>query len=175
MTTARELVNAATAAGAKLAVSGDTLSVTAPRPLAPELVEQLRAAKAEILKMLAAEPDENYRVPAEAAWWRRHFAIRTIHWGLTGRWTKDEAERFAWGELQCRWHRLHGERVPASTCAGCGKPIADTEALDPGDGTRVHFATAGCLIRYGECWRSATTQALLAMGLTAPCGPEHGR
>ena len=32
MTTARELVRAATAAGAKLAVSGDKLTVTAPRP-----------------------------------------------------------------------------------------------------------------------------------------------
>jgi hypothetical protein len=67
MTTARELVNAATAAGAKLAVSGDTLSVTAPRPLAPELVEQLRAAKAEILKMLAAEPDEDYPSPCRSS------------------------------------------------------------------------------------------------------------
>jgi hypothetical protein len=86
-----------------------------------------------------------------------------------------EAEWLAWGELQCRWHRLHGERVPTSNCAGCRKPIVDAEALDPGDGVRVHFATADCLIRYGERWRSATTQALLAMGLTPPCGPEHGR
>jgi hypothetical protein len=30
------------------------------------------------------------------------------------------------------------------------------------------------LIRYGERWRSAATQALLAMGLTPPCGPEPG-
>ena len=56
MTTARELVNAATAAGAKLAVSGDKLSVTAPRPLAPELVEQLRRAKGEVIALLAADP-----------------------------------------------------------------------------------------------------------------------
>jgi hypothetical protein len=55
MTTARELVRAATAAGAKFAMRGDKLSVTALRPLAPELVEELRRAKAEILRLLAVE------------------------------------------------------------------------------------------------------------------------
>jgi hypothetical protein len=53
LTTARELVRAATAAGAKFAVSGHKLSVTAPRPLAPELVRELRRSKVEILRLLA--------------------------------------------------------------------------------------------------------------------------
>src|SRR5215470_11360228 len=113
MTTARELLGAATAAGAKLAVSGDKLSVTAPRPLAPELVEQLRAAKAEILKMLAAEPDEDYRAPAEAAWWRRQLTIRTIHWRLSGKWIKVEAEVHAYDELLDEWRRSQGRQKHA--------------------------------------------------------------
>jgi hypothetical protein len=64
MTTAPELVRTATAAGAKLSANGDKLSVTAPRPLAAELVEKLRAAKAEILQLLAAEPEISAKASA---------------------------------------------------------------------------------------------------------------
>jgi TubC N-terminal docking domain len=63
MTTARELVRVATAAGAKLAVRGDRLSVRAPRPLAPELVAELRLSKTEILRLLAAEPGDDFGSP----------------------------------------------------------------------------------------------------------------
>ena len=173
MTTARELVNAATAAGAKLAVSGDTLSVTAPRPLVPELVEQLRAAKAEILKMLAAEPHEDYRVPAEAALWRRHFAIRTINWGLSGKWTKVEAEELAYGELLDEWRKSHGRRWPAWQCAGCDEPIGGLSALLLADETRVHFdKERECLIRFGRRWRGEAVAGLKALGLDPPLGFE---
>ena len=65
LTTARELVRAATAAGAKLAVSGDKLSVTAPRPLAPELVQELRRSKVEILRLLATEAGRGHPPPRQ--------------------------------------------------------------------------------------------------------------
>jgi hypothetical protein len=175
MTTAPELVRTATAAGAKLSANGDKLSVTAPRPLAAELVEKLRAAKAEILQLLAAEPGDGdgHLFPAEAAWWHRHFTIRTIHWGLSGRRTKDEAERFAYGELLDEWRRSHGRRWPVWQCAGCDDPIGGLSALLLGDETRVHFdEERECLIRFGRRWRTEAVAGLRALGLGPPLGFE---
>lgn len=123
MRTARELVHAVTAAGAKLAIRGDKLSVTAPRPLAPELVEELRHAKAEILRLLAVESVDGYQSPAEAPCWRRHFTIRTIHWATGGKRTTAQAEWLAYGDLLEEWRKRHGRRWPAWQCAGCDEPI----------------------------------------------------
>jgi len=173
MTTARELVNAATAAGAKLAVSGDTLSVTAPRPLAPELVQELRRSKVEILRLLAAEPGDGRQFPADAAWWRRHFTIRTLHWRLSGRWTKNEAERLAYGELLHEWRKSHGRRWPVWQCAGCDEPIGSLSALLLADENRVHFdVERECLIRFGRHWRGEAAAGLRALGLEPPEGFE---
>jgi hypothetical protein len=166
------LLREARSAGLSVWADGDRLVIRGPRRAEP-VVRVLIAHKPEVMTALSLPPH------TEAAWnigqWSQLYREKLQVWLGSGRYTESEAEGLARAELKCRWHRLHGERVPASTCAGCGEPIADTEALDPGDGTRVHFATAGCLIRYGERWRSAATQALLAMGLTPPCGPEPGR
>jgi hypothetical protein len=51
-----DLLRVATAAGARFTVSGDRLTVTAPRPLPAELVDQLRRAKGEVIALLAADP-----------------------------------------------------------------------------------------------------------------------
>jgi hypothetical protein len=171
MTTARELVRVAIAAGAKLAVRGDRLSVRAPRPLAPELVEELRRSKTEILRLLAAESGADYRFSADGAWWRCRFTIRTIHWELGGRRTKDEAERLAYGELLDEWRKSHGRRWPAWQCAGCDEPIGGPSALLLPDEYRVHFdEQRECLIRFGRRWRSEAVAALRAIGLDPPGG-----
>jgi len=60
----------------------------------------------------------------------------------------------------------HGRRAPASLCAGCDQLISGVEILLLPDGTRVHFGGLECLVRYGERWRSAATDALVTMGLT---------
>jgi hypothetical protein len=173
MTTARELVHAATAAGAKLAIRGDKLSVTAPRPLAPELVKKLRSAKSEILRLLAVEPGGSHRSPAEAPWWRRHFTIRTIHWAIGGQRTTAQAERLAYGDLLDEWRNLQGRRWPAWQCAGCDEPIGGLSALSLADGNRVHFGEAReCLIRCGRRWRSEAVAELQALGIDPPEGFE---
>jgi hypothetical protein len=56
MSVAIDLLRVATAAGARFTVSGDRLTVTAPRPLPAELVDQLRRAKGEVIALLAADP-----------------------------------------------------------------------------------------------------------------------
>ena len=171
MSTARELIRAATEAGAKIQVSGDKLTVTAPRPLTPEMVEELRAAKAEILKLLGAEPSDVHSFPAEVAWWRRHFTIRTIHWELSGARTNVEAERLAYGELLNEWRKSHGRRWPVWQCAGCDEPIGGVSALSLSYENRVHFdEERECLIRFGQRCRSEAVAGLQALGLKPPEG-----
>jgi hypothetical protein len=171
--TARELVRAATAAGAKLAVSGDKLSVTAPSPLAPELVQELRRSKVEILRLLATEAGRGHPPPANAAWWRRHFTIRTLHWGLSARWTKDEAERLAYGELLDEWRKPQGRRWPVWQCAGCDEPIGGLSALLLADENRVHFdEERECLIRFGGRAGGEAVAGLQALGIDPPPGFE---
>jgi hypothetical protein len=102
-------------------------------------------------------------------WWRDEFEERAAIRQYDGHYTRADAERLAWGELQCRWHKEHGERVPADICAGCYRQIGSRPALDVADGNRVHDHTDhACLIEFGKRWRGAATRALIEMGLTPP-------
>jgi hypothetical protein len=56
MSGAIDVLRVATSAGARFTVSGDRLTVTAPRPLPTELVDQLRRAKGEVIALLTADP-----------------------------------------------------------------------------------------------------------------------
>ena len=107
-----------------------------------------------------------------AAWWRDQYEVRSRHRELGGRRCRAEAELLAWSELQWRWHKQHGERVPLGICGGCWKPIRSGENIPLIDGTYVHSgARHDCLITYGRHWRWAATNALTAMGLMPP--PEE--
>jgi hypothetical protein len=111
-------------------------------------------------------------VTAPTKIWRNLFEERVASYKLVGRYTREEAERLAWDELENRWHVEHGERVPRDLCTGCRTPIGESEALDLIDGNRVHFANNACLIRHGDRWRGVATQALAAMGLKPPVGDQ---
>jgi len=81
----------------------------------------------------------------------------------------EEARRRAFGTLQVMWHREHGPRAPATSCAGCGGKIGDDPALDLADGTRVHDrGDHACLIAYGGLWRGRAADALSAEGIPRP-------
>jgi TubC N-terminal docking domain len=173
--TAQELVRAATAAGAKLAVKGDRLNVTAPRPLAPELVEELRRSKAEILRLLTVEAGASggHLFPAEAAWWRRHFVIRTVDRELGSSRSRALAQQLAFNDLVNEWHRRHGRQWPEWQCAGCEESIGGLAALALADGNRVHLDEEWkCLINFGRCWRNEAVAALEAIGIEPPAGFE---
>jgi hypothetical protein len=138
-------------------------------PVPAALIRQLRDAKAEILAALASEraaPDAG-RDEHDAEWWRREFHVRTTRWLIAPR-TVDEAQRLAWGDLQNRWHDVHGRRVPSWQCAGCEKPIGGLPSVNQGDGNRVHQEPLECLIRFGKRWRGDATLGLLAFGLKRP-------
>ena len=126
---------------------------------AEPVVRLLEAHKGEVITALADEARD----------WQARHREAIHHWATQH--DRDEAARLAWGELEDRWHKLHGVQVPASRCAGCGGAIAGgTPIFDMGDGNQVHFDSLDCLIRYGQRWRGTATRALVAMGLQPPAG-----
>jgi biotin operon repressor len=171
-------------------VACDRLKLVAPTALLPELAARVRAAKQALIVALStagqqapreggegeSNPLRNGATAQHLSWhqtistpaadWRARYREALAHWGALH--PDDEAASIAWGEMQVRWHRLHGARVPASQCCGCGDPIGDRKALDLADGRRAHLDTFDCLIAYGARWRRAATEALAALGLQPP-------
>jgi hypothetical protein len=106
---------------------------------------------------------------AEASPWLDFFSERAAHREFDGDFSRIEAERLAWGEVELRWHLLHGERVPHNMCAGCREPFHDAGALDLIDGSRVHFdGERRCLKLWTRKWRAAAARGLQAVGLRCP-------
>jgi len=181
-------------------VGGDRLKLVAPTALLPELAERVRAAKPMLLAALAdngrkggvahgggggvsnpqrngataqhstAESSSGRAFPTPSADWRAQHREALAHWSALR--TVDEATGLTWGELEDRWHRLHGARAPEWRCAGCGEPIAGLPALTLADGNRVHIDRFGCLLTFGERWRGEATAGLKALGLDPPPGFE---
>jgi hypothetical protein len=124
-------------------------------------------------------PEERGNDPSVvSAWiasdWQRFYDERAAIRQHDGYYTKQEAERLAWGEAVNEWHKRHGEQVPPTGCAGRLKPIGDgEEVLDHADGTRTHLADGfDCVIKYGDKWRGAAEKALVEMGLVPPGSGE---
>lgn len=157
---AADLIAAVRAAGGIIRRDGNMIELAAPRPLPAELLARIREAKPALLGLLAGTAD-----------WRARHREALAYWSLLH--PDDEAASLAWGELQCRWHLLHGARLPSWQCAGCGEPNDGLPALDLADGNRVHFETLSCVLRYGERWRRAATEALFAMGLKPPAWEDE--
>src|SRR6266478_6719489 len=143
------LLREARAAGLSLARDGDELVIRGPRRAEP-VARLLLSRKAEVIQALA-----------DATGWpaRHHEAL--AHWRALH---PEEAVGLAWGELQDRWHKLHGERVSPDLCSGCRRSIGDGKALDLCDGNRVHLDDLNCLLQHGERWRRAATGALVEAG-----------
>jgi len=139
-------------AGLAVAIVGDKLVVRGPQRAEP-LVRLLAVHKPAVMAALAADWQARHR--EALAYWR------ALH-------PADEAERLVWGELENRWHRLHGARAPEWQCAGCGEPIGGLPALNFAVGGRVHLDNLGCLLAFGERWRNEADVGLRALGLHPP-------
>jgi hypothetical protein len=127
-------------------------------------IEAIKAICEQHSKIRSGEERPNAQVD-----WRELFEERAAIRDFDGRYTRAQAERLAWGEVENRWHLPHGDRIPRDLCAGCRRPIGNTEALDMIDGNRVHLtASNGCLIQHGNRWRTSATRALMALGLRPP-------
>jgi len=163
MTVAHEILDRLAEIGATANPADDDRLVirAGTKPIPGNLMRRLREAKAEVL---AALPERN------PAWWRREYRVRILGRRIENR-SSSETGRLAWGDLQCRWHRLHPTIVPEGRCAGCAESIGTLRDLDMNDGNRVHFGDGhglDCVIAYGRRWRGAATRALIGMGLQPP-------
>jgi hypothetical protein len=156
MTDGRELLRRAQDAGLRVAPKpGGKLVVWGPRR-AEHVARLLLAHKPAVIGAIAAD-------------WRARHREALTYWGA---FRASQAARLAWGEIEGRWHRLHGRRWPAWQCAGCDAPIGGLPALDLADGNRVHLDRLNCLLAFGKRWRSEATTSLKALGLDAP--PTYG-
>jgi hypothetical protein len=112
-------------------------------------------------------------IAALAAEWRARHREALANWSAFR--PIKEAAGLAWGELEDRWHKLHGARTPAWQCAGCGEPVGGRAALRLADGNRVHVADSlDCLFAFGERWRREATSGLRALGLDPPAEAPMG-
>jgi hypothetical protein len=151
------LLDRAREAGLTVARDGNRVLVRGPRQAEP-IVRLLAQSKAEILTALA-----------EAMSWRARHREAVANWSTLH--PMNEAANLAWGEMQVRWHRLHGVRIPEWQCAGCREPIGGLAALGLADGNRVHFDAAhgfDCLLSFGERWRAEAMAGLRVLGLDPP-------
>jgi hypothetical protein len=156
------LIGAVRAAGGIIRREGDMIELAAARPLPPALVARIREAKAALLAILAEAAGD----------WRSRHREALVYWAALH--PADEAEKIAWGEMQWRWHRLHGARASEWRCAGCGEPIGGFASLTLGDGNRVHLDRLNCLLLFGERWRCEASAGLQALGLDPPLGGAGG-
>jgi hypothetical protein len=170
------LLRQASKAGLAVQADGDRLVIRGPRraeAVARLLIEYKPEVIAALAPAIGPSGTVNLGDGSDPAWWRRRFTIRAIHWGLSGRWTKAEADRIAYGELLDEWRNSHGQRWPVSQCAGCDEPLGGLSALSLADENRVHFdEQLECLIRFGRRWRSEAVAGLRALGLDPPPGFE---
>jgi hypothetical protein len=134
-----------------------------PRPGGRLTIRGPKLAEPVALLLLAHKPAV---LAALAADWRARHREALAWWGAL-RPTAD-ASRLARGQLENRWHRLHGRRTPEWQCAGCGEPIGGLPALNLADGNRVHLDKLDCLFSFGQRWRTEATAALQPLGLDPP-------
>jgi hypothetical protein len=147
-------------AGLKVRADGEKLVINGPRRAEPVALLLLKN-KPIVMAALAATDR-----PHNADWRRLYHQLVTMRRGV--HYSEAEAQQLAWGEVTSRWHLQHGQRVPASHCAGCDGLIAGTSVLDLPDGCRVHFDGFDCITAYGEKWRGAAERALADIGLVRP-------
>jgi hypothetical protein len=167
------LLRRARDAGLVVAAEDDKLVIRGPKraePVALLLIKHKPEVMAALVPAKAALDPQHESSPA---WWRRQYLVRTKNWELSGARSEGRAQVIAWGELEDRWHRLHGTRNPQWQCAGCGTLIGGLSALDLADGTRLHLVDSlDCLFSYGERWRREASAGLKALGLLPPPEPR---
>src|SRR5262249_15182716 len=97
---------------------------------------------------------------------RETYAERVSWWRRAGD-AEEFARSLAWSAVAAEWHLLHGRRVPAGVCAGCGELLGkDTAVLLLPHGERAHVDSDDeCIIAYGRRWRAAAAAALAPLGI----------
>jgi len=169
---AAEVLEAARDAGIHIEVDGADLVWRSSGPPPSDILDLLRAHKAEIIAEITMASIASQDADDAVVDWRNWYEQQAVIRQFDRRYTRDEAERLAQSEVEDRWHRANGERVPRDLCAGCRRPIGSAQALDLIDGNRVHFGDLNCLVRHGNRWRAVAAQALELIGIGKWAGRE---
>jgi hypothetical protein len=61
--------------------------------------------------------------------WRDLYEERAAIREFDGHYSRAEAERLAWGEVENRWHAEHGECLPRGTCAGARRAMGGAKIM----------------------------------------------
>ena len=143
---------------------------------APANAEENPHARASVARVahVAHEFDDCRHDIADTTDWREFFEERAAIRQYEAGYSRQVAERLAYGECIEGWWELHcGPHLPG-LCAGCGEPLA-ADTLDLPDGARVHWERDReftCLIAYGFARKRRAVAALAALGLQPPTGWE---
>ena len=145
------LVDRVQEAGGRLLLNGDKLRVEAPAPLPDELVDQLRAAKPELIDMLGRQrPDTR---PGA------YDVLLAVPPGVPEQWAQGVADLLAmprpttWPETQ--WRQLREDafgflRDHAATAARLGWGALDIFGIDPTRPLVTHDAMGLVLLLHGR-------------------------
>jgi hypothetical protein len=154
----------ARAAGVKLVLDGDTLTLEASAPPPPAVVETLSRHKAEIIALLRT---------AEDGWsaldWLTFFGERArmaaAH-GLTG----IEAEARAFDCCVVEWLNRNPVRSPPSRCLGCGQTEHSHDPLLPfgTEGSGHAWLHSHCWPAWHESRKAKAVAELATMGVHGP-------
>lgn len=163
MTSAARILEAIRAEGGTVRAEGERLRIKAPHPLPAPLMEQARAVKLELLKILRG-----------TAWdgddWQDWITERAGILEHDGELSRTEADRRAYEHAIIEWLNRHPYQGDPGQCAGCGDPIND-QANDwrpLGDGATVHYGGPWglrCVDRHGQRRRKDATGALIGLGI----------
>ena len=114
----------------------------------------------------------NRPLPPESADWRDLFEERAAIHEHEGGYSREMAERRAFGKCVEEWCRQHPPAHNPLLCAGCNKPLG-AAILDLPDGSRVHWESHrdyACLITAGNVRKRRAVAALSALGISPPAG-----
>lgn len=166
MTSAAVVLREIEAQGGTVRAEGERLRIKAPRPLPAPLMEQARAVKLELLKILRGTQwdGDDWR-----AWITERAAILEHDGGLS----RDEADRRAFEHALVEWLNRHPPQPDPGRCAGCGNPINEsgTDWRPLADAAIIHYAGPWglhCMEQHGLRRREEAAAALAASGLRPP-------
>ena len=163
MTTAPNLLAQVEAAGGTIEVHADKLRLKAPRPLPDDLLDDLRARKAEIIALLTPSTDTS-----SAEDWLVHFEERAGIGEFDGDLSRPDAEARAFECCIIEWMERNPPRsVDPDRCIYCGAALGE-----PGRDAVPFLSGRGHVWLHQRChspWHAArrveAARALMAMGI----------
>jgi hypothetical protein len=163
---AAEALKAARAAGIRLGIDGDALTLEAFIAPPPALLELLSRHKGSILALLRSGNDDR-----SAEGWQALFDERAGFAEFDGCLPRKEAETRAFACCVVEW--LNGNPMPSppGRCHGCGRAGLAHDALLPfgtGEATNHAWLHAGCWPAWRNAREADATAALAAMGIPKP-------